>query len=228
MKFIPGAVLVLAGMLVFAACAGEPPKIIIRPELPGETAPSWEASHILDYQNAALGEALPEWVSRFLDQGSRGVEEMAAYQNSYVFVGTSRGTNFKALGHWEAGFTAAQDFPRLAALRIETRLTGAASLYPDDEYGDFFEMLVKKASDAVYTGAVKESSCWILRQYRQYGEEGSPVQERYEFFVLTRIEKSSFQTQVQALMADINPAKSPTRDQAAAINRIRETFFEDF
>jgi hypothetical protein len=143
-------------------------------------------------------------------------------------VGTNRGTNFKALGHWETGFTTVQDFPRLAALRIEARLTEAASLYPDDEYGDFFEILVKKASDAVYAGAVKEDSFWILGQYRQYGESGSPIQERYEFFVLTRIEKSDFQAQVRAIMADIKPPKPPTREQAAAINQITETFFEDF
>jgi hypothetical protein len=150
---------------------------------------------------------------------------MELYRDSYVFVGTNRGTNFRALGHWAEGFTAAQDFPRLAAIRIESRLLRAASLYPDDEYGEFFEALVKKAFDAVYTGAVKERTFWIKQRY---GEENSSIREEYEFFVLVTIGKSEFQAQVRAILAEITTAKPPTRDQAAAINRIKETFFEDF
>jgi hypothetical protein len=81
MKFMPGAVLVLAGLLGFAACTGEPPKIIIPPEgNSGETAPPFPYSdyQILNYRSADSGGRIPDWVSRFLEQGSRGVEEMAA------------------------------------------------------------------------------------------------------------------------------------------------------
>jgi hypothetical protein len=217
----------LAAALFFSACAGEPPKIIIKPESPREAVPPGAEGRILDHQNAAQGE-MPEWVSRYLAGGNRGVEEMEPYRNFWVFVGTNRGTNFTALSHWAGGFTPAQDFPRLAALRIEARLIGAASLYPDDEYGEFFETLVKKASDAAYTGVIREDAFWILRQYHQSDEENSSLREQYEFFVLTAIEKNEFQFQARAIMADIKTAVSPTRDQAAAINRIKETFFEDF
>ncbi|MDR1099920.1 MAG: hypothetical protein LBL28_05500 [Treponema sp.] len=219
--------LVSLGVLIFSACAGEPSKIIFRPESSG-TLPgfrSWGRGRIQDYQDAALGGIIPEWLSRFLLQGNLGVEEMEIYRNSYVFVGINQGTNFKALGHWTEGFTAAQDFPRLAAVRIEERLLGAASLYPDDEYGEFFEALVKNSSDAVYTGAIKESSFWILRQY---GENAALAGERYDFFVLVTIAKSEFQAQVHAIMDGIRTNVPPTRDQAAAINRIKETFFDLF
>jgi hypothetical protein len=112
-------------------------------------------------------------------------------------------------------------------MRIEARLINAASLYPDDEYGEFFEALVKKASDAEYTGVMKEDFFWILRQYQQ-DDEYSPIRERYDFFVLMSVKKREFQTQAQALMADIKTDNSPTRDQTAAINRIKEAFFDDF
>ncbi|MDR2159916.1 MAG: hypothetical protein LBP23_07610 [Treponema sp.] len=220
--------MLLAGSLIFSACAGDLPKIIIPPDQT-ETA-GLQREHegaILSHQNTGRGSEVPEWVSRFLDRGSRGVEELEGYEDAYVFVGVSRGVNFKALGHWAEGFSAAQDFPRLAALRIEARLIKAASLYPDDEYGEFFEALVKKASDAEYAGAVKEASFWLLRRYQQ-DDEDAPVREGYEFFVLMRIEKGEFQAQVEALMADTNTDKPPTREQAAAINRIKETFFDDF
>jgi hypothetical protein len=225
---MPRAFFFLTVASLFFSCTGEPPKIIIPPENSGEASPSPGEYQILNYQDSPRANRIPGWVSRYLEGGNRGVEELELYQNFYVFVGTNRGTNFKALSHWTAGFTAAQDFPRLAALRVEARLIGAASLYPDDEYGEFFEVLVKKASDAAYTGVIKESSFWILRQYRQSDEESSLPREEYEFFVLTFVEKSEFQAQVRAIMADIKTTSPPTREQAAAINRIRETFFEDF
>jgi hypothetical protein len=230
MNAIPRVCLALTAALFFSACGGGPQKIIIKPDA-SEKAPglqSGSAGRILDYQDANSGGPIPEWAGRYLEGGNRAVEGLDAYRGSYVFVGSSRGSNFKALGHWAGGFSAEQDFPRLAALRMEARLTGAAALYPDDEYGEFFEALVKKASDAAYTGAVKESTFWIFRQYRQGDEEDAPIREQYEFLVLTLIEKSSFQAQARALMGGIRTTVPPTREQAVAINRIKETFFDDF
>jgi hypothetical protein len=224
---MPGikALIFLAVTAVFFACAGEVSKIIIKPEIAAPPDRPREERTILDYQGAAEGREIPGWVLRFLDQGNPGVETLEAYRNSYVFVAAHWGMNFKALGHWIQGFTAAQDFPRLAAVRIEERLLRTASLYPDDEYGDFFAALVKKASDAVYTGTVKADSFWIKQLY---AEEDAPARERYVFFVLLTIDKSEFQNQVRALLADLSPLKPPSREQAAAINRLKETFFEGF
>jgi hypothetical protein len=221
----PSPFIFLTGMTVFFACLGEPAKIIIKPETAGPPDLPREEQVLLDYQNAAPGRKIPEWLSRFLDQGNRGVEELEYYGDSYVFVAENWGTNFKALGHWSDGFTAAQDFPRLAAVRIEDRLLKAALLYPDDEYGEFFEILVKKASDMVYTGAIKADTFWIKQMYYK---ENLPGRERYVFFVLVTVKKSELQAQIQALLAETIPINPPTREQAAAINRVKETFFEGF
>ncbi|MDR0624803.1 MAG: hypothetical protein LBG10_10315 [Treponema sp.] len=217
----------LMGMVFFSACAGEPPKIVIQPENQEKPYNQREPEQyeIINHQDGTAGTDVPEWVRLFLNHETGAVETLEAFKNRYVFIGTNRGNNFKVLTRWAEGFTAAQDFPRLAAVRIEQRLTRAASLYPDDEYGEFFETLVKSASDAAYTGAVKEAVFWVLR--RLY-EEPFPGREQYDFFVLVTIEKELFQAQVRALMADIKTVVPPARDQAAAINHLRETFFEDF
>jgi hypothetical protein len=217
----------LLGFWLFFACAGEPPKIIIRPE-DQEKPPDQRETEpytLINHQDAAAGKDIPEWVDLFLEQGAGAVEGMEAFSGRYVFIGVNRGNNSKALAQWAEAFTAAQDFPRLAAVRIEQRLIRAASLYPDDEYGEFFETLVKNASDAAYSGAVKEADFWILRRLH---EDSSPRREQYDFFILVTIEKTLFQAQVRGMMNNMSPAVPPTRDQAAAVNRIRETFFEDF
>jgi hypothetical protein len=215
----------LAGTAVFFACLGEPAKIIIRPETAGPEDSPRDEQMILDYQNAAERGKIPEWLTRFLDQGNQGVEELEYYRDFYVFVAENWGTNFKALSHWREGFTAAQDFPRLAAVRIEERLLRTAILYPDDEYGEFFEILVKKASDMVYTGAMKADTFWIKQMYYK---ENSPGRERYVFFVLVTVKKSELQAQIQTLLTESVPINPPAREQAAAINRVKETFFDGF
>jgi hypothetical protein len=227
MNFTLKTFTLLAGSLIVSACAGEPPKIIIRPE-DQETSYNQretERYELINHQDGAAGKDIPPWVRLFLDQGTGAVEALEAFENRYVFIGTNRGSNFKALTHWAEGFTAAQDFPRLAAVRIEQRLTRAASLYPDDEYGEFFETLVKNASDAEYAGAVKEASFWVFR--RLY-EDPLPGREQYDFFVLVTIEKDLFQAQARELLNNVTTTVPPSRDQAAAINRVKETFFEDF
>jgi hypothetical protein len=228
MKLFSGLSAVFTGMLVLSTCAGEPVKIIFRPdppEPPYQHEQVYEPYELTGHQDAATGKAVPEWVSRFLERGIEGVEALEAFSNHYVFIGTNRGGNFNALSHWAEGFTVVQDFPRLAAVRIEQRLISAASLYPDDEYGEFFEVLVKTASDAVYSGAEKEAAFWIQRRFYDESPQG---REQYDFFILVTIEKTLFQTQVQELLTRITTRVPPSRDQAAAINRIRETFFENF
>ncbi|GHV96037.1 hypothetical protein AGMMS50293_23570 [Spirochaetia bacterium] len=181
---------------------------------------------------------MPEWVNQFLRGGIPGLEAIGAYQNRYVFVGKNKGNNFSALQQWAENFSPVQDFPRLAAARIEHRLISAASLYPDDEYGDYFEFLIKSASDAEYAGALKEESFWIKQRVEHKTEtadseetdqSGPPlVEEVYEFFVLISIDKTILQTRIREFMAGIKPAVPPSRAQKAAINRVQQIFFEGF
>ncbi|MDR0583940.1 MAG: hypothetical protein LBG57_06280 [Treponema sp.] len=228
----------LIGPLFFFACADQE-KIVFHPEpnpLP-EQIETAELGEIVESRNGPADAALPEWLNRFLAGGIRQVEAQDVYWNQYIFIGRNRGVNLNALQQWADRFTVAQDFPRLAAVRIENRLLAAATLYPDDEYGEFFEAMIKSASDAEYPEALKEDSFWVKWRTRGgpaadlsgEGEVENTVEEDiYEFFVLISIDKIALQNRIRALMADIQTAVPPTRDQAASINRIRQNFFEVF
>jgi hypothetical protein len=235
--FRPAAILFFCtGLLFFQACAGQK-KIIFypEPEFLQEQTETLESGELLESQNGPPNIPLPGWLNRFLAGGARQVELQYGYWDKYVFIGKNRGTSLNALSQWAERFTVAQDFPRLAAVRIENRLLTAASLYPDDEYGEFFEAMIKAASDQEYPEALKEDSFWV--KWRIPGEadsaentetENIAEQDLYEFFVLISIDKTALQTRIKDLMADIQTAVPPTRDQAASINRIRQNFFEAF
>ncbi len=130
-----------------------------------------------------------------------------------------------------------QDLPRLITRRAERRLISSASLYPDDEYGEYYEFLIRDISNGEYSGAVKEQTFWLKRKILNNVEtddianaQSKPdaAQERYEFLVLISIDKETLQKQIQGIMTRIKTKITPTREQAAAVARIKNTFFEGF
>jgi len=230
--------------ILFTACAAPQSKVIFLPdsvqdnvqEQPGLSV-SWE---IIESQGGSGEAGIPVWLRSYLDGGVRGIESLEAYNGKYVFVGKNRGDNFNALQQWAQGFTAAQDLPRLIGQRVEQRLVNSAALYPDDEYGEYFSSMIKKVSDGEYPAAVKEQIFWV-KQKRIPGsggedEDGFEIDtppedtdlERYEFLILLSMDKEILQTTIQNIMANIKTGAAPTKEQTAAISKIRQNFFEGF
>ena len=226
----------MAGLI--ASCAGQRNSVIIIPPDPShdnvlDQADSRESWQIIESQNGMGDEALPAWVRFYLDDNIRYIESLDEYRSKYMFVGESRGENFTALQQWANGFVPALDFPRLVVQRVEQRFVGAASLYPDDEYGEYFASMIKEVSDAEYSGVVREQVFWIKKKISSViGEDTETPQivdsNRYEFLVLISSDRELLQSKIREIMAGIRTTVPPTREQAAAVNRINRTFFEGF
>jgi len=226
--------------LIFAVC-GNQNKAVIRPApVPAaieDQTETVELAEIIETQDGPGSVNLPDWLGRYINGGIPEVESSSAWRDRYIFIGKTHGGNFNALRQWADGFSVSQDFPRLAAARIESRLIAAASLYPDDEYGEYFEALIKRASDADYPGAVKEAAYWVKTKaiQRQENDDADPDEiiepltvERYEFFVLISIDKAALQNCIRELMVSIKTSVAPTKAQEAAINRVQQSFFGGF
>ena len=192
---------------------------------------------IIETQDGPGAANLPDWVNWYIGGGIAEIESTGAGQDRYFFVGKTHGRNFHALQQWADGFSVSQDFPRLATARIENRMIAAAALYPDDEYGEYFEALIKQSSDAQYPGAVKEAVYWLKTRTIQQPEndDADPdeiieplILERYEFLVLISIDKMMLQNRIRELLANIETDTAPTRAQSAAINRVQQSFFGGF
>jgi hypothetical protein len=227
--------------ILLAACAGRQSKVIFRPDpgqdiLQEQTGPS-ETWQIIESQNGPGETDIPEWVLRYYSRELRTLETPRAYGGKYLFIGRSRGDNLNVLRQWINGFSLVQDMPRLVAQRVERRLIVTASLYPDDEYGEYFETLIKKISDGEYPGAVVEQTFWVKRKLIPRDEESNTgveleneniISERYESLILISINKDMLQKQIQEIIEGIKTTTPPTREQTAAINGIRQSFFEGF
>ena len=220
----------ILGAALLASCTGKPAKLILSPDQTQAASENPVSYIITDYKNKAGGENMPEWAERYFEGGTAGIETMDIYTDRYVFVSRNEGSNFNSLIQWTRGFNAELDFPRLAAARIETRFTKSAP-FPDVEYGAYYEELIRTASDAVWTGAVKEDDFWILKNYFP-SESEEPDQnqrkESWEFFILVTINKNLFAYQLNNVFQKTKPNPAPTKIQTAAVNRVKDRFFSGF
>jgi len=218
-------------VMFFVSCVGQNSALFIAaPDFSVyENGKTINIGSIIETKDGTSAERMPEWLLAFINGGIEAVEMLDLYRDRYVFIGINEGDNFTALSKWADNFSAEHDFAVLAAIRIENRLILSAALYPDDEYGIFFERLVKSAYSAEYRGVVKEETYWIrTRTNNQNGNLRSPSSETYNFFVLLTVGRNTMQNIIRIMMSQVNNAVSPTSSQTISINRLRQTFFQGF
>ena len=222
-KLLLNAILIA---LLFASCRGGPNRLVLGPPVGPDEAGVLRPFTIIDYKNRERGESLPEWLDLWLNASIQDVEALPSFEGHYVFVGRNEGVHLAPLHMWLEGFSPELDFPRLAAARIERRFASEAT-HPDDEYGPFYEALIKTASDALWTGAMSLNDFWIRRRYTP-NEEDRQELETWEFLILLTIDKELFASQLDNVINMVNPHPTPTIAQTEAANRILNDFFNGF
>jgi hypothetical protein len=225
-------ILLVIALFLTASCISQPVRMIILPssqadEIQNGREPfsEWD---IVENQRGLSDEGIPLWVRFHFDNNLRLLED-----DRYLFVGTNSGVNFRALSQWADAFAARQDLPTLVTRRTQQRLLREASLYPDDEYGDFFEAFIRRLQNSVFEQGVKEETFWLKRNVRALDDfasdsEHENVASRFEFAVLLTVDKDYFQQIVLAIMDETQAVTNATREQAAALARLRHSFFDGF
>ena len=211
--------------LFFLSCINGPGKFVTSPSEVPEPVEESKNYIITDYKNRSRRNNIPEWLSLWLDSGIHAVEAMSAFQDYYLFISSNEGSNFTALNLWNDGFSPELDFPRMAAARIEARFSEAV-FHPDQEYGSFFEALIRTASDTPWRWMVKEDDFWIRRKFIPGDDE--PDREDWEFFILVSMEKTLFASQMDSVFQNVKPNSRITEEQARAIDRVKDRFFDEF
>jgi len=166
----------------------------------------------------------PDWLLAFFNGGIDEVEKIDSYRGKYVYIASNEGVHFTALDIWANNFSQEKDFSILAAKRIERRMISTSSLYPDDEYGIFFETMVKNSYNAVFPGAVKEDTYWI----KKINDSADSSDEIYNFFVLLTIDRTRMQADITGMLTETITSVNPTGTQRSKVYRLREIFFWGF
>jgi hypothetical protein len=225
-KKYPAAACLSVLMIFFSCTTQTPPNYFPVPDSginPNENPVIIEIGNILETKNGPASQ-MPAWLRSYLGSGINAVERLDAYSNKYVFIVSNEGDNINALTKWVEHYTVVHDFPMLVADRIEKRMYLTASLYPDDEYGAFYEIMMHNAYKMEYLGSAKEDYYWIKIKSGS-AEEPS---ESYIFYLLITIEKNLMQSIIRSMMTEISEFATMTKSQANSINKLRNTFFEGF
>jgi hypothetical protein len=217
----PCACIPLIGAVLISACSAGPEASVDLGPIPAYQEKN-SITEILAYERD-----MPEWADRYGSAGLAGIETLPEYADRYVFVSRQIGNNLESLELWAAGFSVERDFPRLVAERIRKRFIAGGNGNPGEEYGRYFEAVVKNASDAVFTGVSREGSFWI--KVRIFEDDGvSPAGEVYECLVMASIARETLQQQIDMLLITTRPDKPFDREQSAAAMRLRLNFYEGF
>jgi hypothetical protein len=148
------------------------------------------------------------------------------FQDRYVFVSMNEGSNFSALEQWLEGFAPEQDFARLAAVRMEKRLLSAVNGFPDDEYGSYFETLIRAASDAVWEDARREDDIWVKRRF--ISSTGDETPETWTFLILVAVKRDVLVPRINTLLKNTKPSQPLNHSQTNTVERVVEIFFDGF
>jgi hypothetical protein len=210
------------GVFLISACFSTPPEESVDLGLVSAYKERTSVTEVIDYENE-----MPEWMTRYFNAGLAGIEAMPEFDGRYVFISRQTGNNLGSLRLWAEGFSISQDFPRLVSARIQARFIANGRGNPGEEYGRYFEAVVKNSADTTFDGPVQESSFWVKK--RIFADDGvSSLGETYEYFIMTSIAKDAMQRQINMLLITTRPDKSPTREQSAAAMRLRLNFYEGF
>jgi len=214
-------------LIIIFSCAGNKEKIFIPADnFNTVNENTISLTDIVDTQAGKRIENMPDWLLKYIEGGVNNAETLYSFSGKYLFVAKNENRNFNALKKWEENYTVQNNFPMIAATRIERRLISAATLYPDDEYGEFFENTVKKAYNASYDGAAIEDSFWIKTNESE-NDNNSP-EEKYIYFILTSIDKGKLYEIIKNITAEAASGIKLNRKQNAAVKNIQQNFFMGF
>jgi hypothetical protein len=226
-NIFPLFLLVINGLVLLLSCTATPREVSI-PAVPPQIHTAEEAPYqIIEHMAGKSKETLPGWVVQYIAGGIAGIESLPQYANRYVFISVNSGSNFTALNQWTAGFSIDQDFPLLVSLRVLSRFIGDGQRSPDHDFGRYFESAVRTAADTLYSDTRREADFWIRKRYEtQDAVDG--VQEVYDFYILVSIAKDQLQYQINQILLKAAEGITLTREQADAVNRLQENFYEGF
>ncbi|GHU41451.1 hypothetical protein FACS1894190_09560 [Spirochaetia bacterium] len=180
-------------------------------------------TRIVETQNNAEA---PSWVTEYFFNDLQTIDRT---RDDYVFIAEETSSNLKVLLQWEKNFFVEQDIRQLVFMRVYNRFIDNIRISPDEQYGIFFERVLKQTANVFWPDAQQIESFWAIVEYPRDSAQAGSV-NFYKLLILNTIPKKTVQAELQSIMNGIQFAKKerPDKDQMIAINRIKNNFFDNF
>jgi hypothetical protein len=177
----------------------------------------------VEHRGTGLGiDTLPQWLTEYIQRnGTRSVEALPDYKNTYVVIAEERGPELQQVLTWANNFNAQQQIGATISTRIASVFKANESKLPEgDESRRKYDNAINTLVSASYSGARKESEWWIKQQITEKGKE---PEIRYTAYVIYTIDKASLNEQVRT---EINRLKNDNPALSAAFDAVTSQLLE--
>ncbi|MDR2476163.1 MAG: hypothetical protein LBD18_00045 [Treponema sp.] len=208
---------VFAAITVFVAC-----KSSAKPA-PGIKLNSEVKTVTVEHKGTGLGiDSLPQWLTEYIQRnGTRSVEALPDYKNTYVVIAEERGPELQQVITWVNNFNAQQQIGATINTRVASIFKANENKLPDQEESRRkYDNAINTLVTASYSGARKEADWWIKQRITEKGKE---PEIRYTAYVIYTIDKSFLLEQVRA---EIGKLKNENIELAAAFDAITAQLLE--
>ena len=198
--------LAVAGLtaVVLTSCAGSPS---------GTTTSRVQLNIVItDYQGAAIGSAIPDWVEAAINGDLETLKMIPRFQGKIPLVDWGNGQNLDLLRSWVSNFNVQAGVSRRIRNYMEAEFGGKQLGSKDTpENRNFLSELVTSFSHAQYSGVAKEMDYWVKIRFIDNGRE------EYRYYVVYSIAEQDLQHQIDLAMGRISAA---TREQQEIKNDV--------
>jgi hypothetical protein len=180
---------------------------------PPTPPPGTRNGTITGWQGKSQGERLPAWLDMYIAGGIPSLESLPEFSDRYVFVAHADSGSLDALRYWLSSFDTTLDFPHLVFERIYARARSTLHLLPADEYGSWYETMLKAAASHTWTGAEADPacpSCWVERD--KTDAEGASARQ-YTGYILLTVPRTVLDPQLTEFLNSIKLTEGLTRAQ---------------
>jgi len=207
-----GFVVMCALALAMTACASNTPQQTgtgpgsAAP--PPKPAPKIERIRV-DYQGAAIGSDVPEWVEAATNMDIETIKKIPRFKGKVPIVAVNTGQNLDILRSWVNNFDVQAQISRMISNYVEAEFGGKQKGNKNSpENINFVEEMVTTFSNAKISGLGKEMDYWIKLRTKDH-DKGTET-EGYFYYVVYSISEEDLNYQVAQSLGKV---KTKTKEQ---------------
>lgn len=172
----------------------------------------------LDYQGAAIGAAVPEWVTMATEGNVDAFEQLPQFEGKEVFLFMGQGKNLDLLRSQVNNFNIQADVSRNIVNHVEAKFGGILQGDKNtEEAKNFTKEIVASLSNATFSGLSRDMDYWIKLRTIDHGRKTES--EGYNYFVVYSMSKDDLQYQIAAAMGRIS---AETREEEELKSEVEE------
>jgi len=178
-----------------------------------QTAVSPQPIQRIDYQGAAIGSPIPEWVEYAVNRDVESIKRIPRFNGKVPIVAEGNGQNLDLLRSWVNNFNVSAEVSRRITNYVEAEFGGKLVGSKDTpESRNVLNEVVTSISNTRFSGLAREMDYWIKVRMADGKEE-------FRYYVIFSIDEENLQHQIDVAMGRVS---ARTAEQRELLNDVQD------